>query len=390
VSHRWEDPSSPDLAGKQLAAIQEHLRSNPHITHVWYDYWCMPQKKDKDSDDRTEAERVEFSSMLSCIADLYLTTNVLILLDNSYVGRFWTMMEAWCSMQVTIPQGVRACGSNAEKRYTIKCIWNADDEFDTPKLVKMLATKTPEEMYVILSSPDVVLTNAKDKDLMLPVVSKTNAHVKQLFERADVLAKQEDAKAKASKAVKELVQMAEAAVAAMGEAKTAGVTAETLQAILTEGCAESTALKAIAAGLAQPSSAPQSSRPASARRLDAARKLDAALATGAAALATPSSKEPPVALGNIPQEQLLHYKALFHSNEEAPGDGLMDDTAARLLSQTGLPEKTLSDIWDLSCEIEDGPLELDGFCVAMHLASRCKMGERLPPALPPSLRPPFV
>ena len=63
----------------------------------------MPQKKDKDNDDRSQVELVEFSSMLSCIADLYLTTKVLILLDNSYVGRFWTMMEAWCAMQVRLP-----------------------------------------------------------------------------------------------------------------------------------------------------------------------------------------------------------------------------------------------------------------------------------------------
>eukprot|EP00966_Prymnesium_polylepis_P005197 119750-Prymnesium_polylepis.1 len=162
--------------------------------------------------------------------------------------------------------------------------------------------------------------------------------------------------------------------------------------MLAEGFAKSTALKslpvapfvdeAIAAGLPQPSSA-RASRPASARR------MDNALATGAAALATPSSKEPPVAVGHLPREQLLQYRALFHSKEEAPGDGLTDATAAQLLAQTGLPEETVSDIWYLSCEIDDGPLALDGFCVAMHLASCCKLGAKLPLVLPSSLHEPF-
>ena len=73
--------------GKQLFAIQEHLRNNPNIKHVWYDFWCMPQRKDKNTDDRSLVDLTEFKHMLSCIADLYLTTKVLILLDNSYVGR---------------------------------------------------------------------------------------------------------------------------------------------------------------------------------------------------------------------------------------------------------------------------------------------------------------
>ena len=39
VSHRWEHSEQPDRHGKQLSAIQQHLRDRPHLTHVWYD-WC--------------------------------------------------------------------------------------------------------------------------------------------------------------------------------------------------------------------------------------------------------------------------------------------------------------------------------------------------------------
>ena len=36
-------------------------------------------------------------------------------------------------------------------------------------------------MHDILASPDVCLTNAKDKELMLPVVTQTNARVQKVF-----------------------------------------------------------------------------------------------------------------------------------------------------------------------------------------------------------------
>ena len=125
---------------------------------------------------------------------------------------------------------------------------------------------------------------------------------------------------------------------------------------------------------------------AEASRLRADAEVMQAMAAGRA---KPSTKEPQAASGGIPREELLHYRKLFESNEAAKGEGLTSEVAAKLLKQVGLPNETLKDVWQLSCEIEDGPLELDGFSVAMHLASRCKKGERLPAVLPSSLRPPF-
>ena len=37
VSHRWEQPDSPDSEGEQLRAVQEHLRKNDQIEWVWID-----------------------------------------------------------------------------------------------------------------------------------------------------------------------------------------------------------------------------------------------------------------------------------------------------------------------------------------------------------------
>ena len=83
-------------------------------------------------------------------------------------------------MMKATPNGVRPA-PDAERRYTITCIHNADKMFDKPKLVKKLSTKSLEELHELLSKPDIQLTTAKDKDTMLPKVLETNERVKDMF-----------------------------------------------------------------------------------------------------------------------------------------------------------------------------------------------------------------
>jgi len=180
VSHRWEKPGAPDSTGAQLKAIQDHLKANPKLDFVWFDYSCMPQRESESIDGRSAKEKREFELMLRSIADLYLTSKVLIILDNTYMTRFWTLMEAWCSMMTVTSQGVRSA-SEAEQRYSIVCIHNADNEFGVPKLIKMLLTKTPNKVANMLASPDVQVTNAKDKETLLPVVRRIDDHVREVL-----------------------------------------------------------------------------------------------------------------------------------------------------------------------------------------------------------------
>jgi hypothetical protein len=176
VSHRWEVPAEPDVDGEQLKAIKAYLEAHPEdIKWVWFDYSSMPQ-----GDDRTVMEKAEFQLMLAAIADLYLTARVLILLDGSYASRFWTLTEAWCSMQTVTSDGLRPA-EEAERRYTIKCIHNATAETTEKGLVDLVSKKTPDEMYRILKKPDVNVTNAKDKEAMLPVIQKIENHVIEMF-----------------------------------------------------------------------------------------------------------------------------------------------------------------------------------------------------------------
>ncbi|KOO30294.1 trafficking protein particle complex 8 [Chrysochromulina tobinii] len=178
VSHRWEVPAQPDVDGEQLKAIKAYLEAHPEdIKWVWFDYSSMPQ-----GDDRTVMEKAEFQLMLAAIADLYLTANVLILLDGSSASRFWPLMEAWCSMQTVTTDGLRPAKED-ERRYTIKCIHTATDKHDGAGLVDKVSTKTSHEMFDHLKKPDVNVTNAKDKEAMLPVIQKTNEHVIEMFRK---------------------------------------------------------------------------------------------------------------------------------------------------------------------------------------------------------------
>lgn len=72
----------------------DHPTSPPSITPIieWpalvFDlsrssYWCMPQG------DRSPAEKAQFLWMLENVNSLYLGCCVLILLDLSYLSRFW-------------------------------------------------------------------------------------------------------------------------------------------------------------------------------------------------------------------------------------------------------------------------------------------------------------
>jgi hypothetical protein len=154
----------------------------------------MPQKIGG-IDTRTREEKAEFQLMLAAVSDLYLTAQVLILLDGSYASRFWTLTEAWCSMQTATKDGLKSSISSAKdvdftgsdvqvgSRCTIKCIHNAAQETTSKFLVNLVSTQTPKGMHGILEKPDVNVTNAKDKEAMLPKILEINTHVIETFQQ---------------------------------------------------------------------------------------------------------------------------------------------------------------------------------------------------------------
>ena len=115
---------------------------------------------------------------------LYLGTQVLILLDLSYVSRFWTQFEAWLSMQFATPDGLKPAIGTPNARHHIVAIQNAADQSDmfTKVLVDQWAKKTPQQAFEFLSKSDVTVTNASDKEGQLPKIKALDATVQRAFE----------------------------------------------------------------------------------------------------------------------------------------------------------------------------------------------------------------
>ena len=126
--------------------------------------------------------------MLKAVGDLYLSMNVLILLDLTYFGRFWTSFEAWCAMQKTTPEGLTPV-ADGNVRYEIMCIHNAKNDPETFRkmLVGQMASLSVQQAYDLLKKPDIVVTNAKDKDVMLPILLLTDKHVREVFSTAEAM-----------------------------------------------------------------------------------------------------------------------------------------------------------------------------------------------------------
>ena len=120
VSQRWNSRDHPDHDGFQLKAIKDHLRRNPTIKYIWYDFACLAQHP------RSKEEDQEFKTMLPEIDKLYLGTSVLILLDLTYMSRFWTMYQTWLAMVTPRPEGV-VPSEGEERRYTVVPLGNASE-----------------------------------------------------------------------------------------------------------------------------------------------------------------------------------------------------------------------------------------------------------------------
>jgi hypothetical protein len=171
VSHRWETPTDPDPTGAQALAVQVYLKAHPEIDAVWFDFSSMPQGRNK-----TERESAEFKEMLPNINLLYLTCSVLILMDRSYMNRFWTQFEAYLSMRAITSDGL----TNAEDpqaRVTIMTLHGLHALQGNVLLLEW-SNKTPDEAHAILAGQDVIVTNQSDKDIQLAKLKVLNERLR--------------------------------------------------------------------------------------------------------------------------------------------------------------------------------------------------------------------
>ena len=173
ISHRWMTSSEPDPDGEQLKAIKLFLNSKAgqNTKLIWYDFSCFPQ-----------GSAGQTADQLPHVGLLFLGMSVLILLDLSYISRFWTQYEAWLSMQVATPTGLTSAVGTKHEHHHVICILNtaAQSDMFTKMLTEQWATKTPEQSYKFLSKPDVTVTNQRDKAVQLAVITKLDEEARSL------------------------------------------------------------------------------------------------------------------------------------------------------------------------------------------------------------------
>ncbi|CAK0869325.1 unnamed protein product [Prorocentrum cordatum] len=170
VSHRWEDSVHPDCDDVQLQQLQAYLQEHPNIEYVFYDYLCLPQGGRAY---RTPEENLEFYSMLSNMALLYLGADVLILQDTEYNVRFWTRFEAWLSMAMASPEGLKRAPER-ETRCSIKRIHGTGLHIEE-ELKNEYATGTAPEALEILQGEKIKITNQGDKGVQLAKATEIDA-----------------------------------------------------------------------------------------------------------------------------------------------------------------------------------------------------------------------
>jgi len=131
--------------------------------------WCMPQSSTHgDAEERTPAESEAFRAMLTEVNLLYLGCSVLLLVDLSYISRFWTQFEAWLSMQSATASGLKPTSADG-RRCTAVPTLNATQR-EAQGVLEIWAEKTPHQARDLLNLPDVTVTNQRDKMVQLDKV----------------------------------------------------------------------------------------------------------------------------------------------------------------------------------------------------------------------------
>lgn len=124
-------------------------------------------------------ENRNFIRMLKNVNLVYLGSRCLLLIDISYLSRFWTQFEAWLSLRTPTQDGLLD-NPNILERCDMICLHNATEN-TKQQLLDMWATCSPERAFEILRRPDVTVTSMNDKKVQLRKITKLDADVRAVF-----------------------------------------------------------------------------------------------------------------------------------------------------------------------------------------------------------------
>jgi len=178
VSHVWLTTEHPDPEGEQADVIREFLHKRPEIEVIWVDWCCLPQGKEK-----TVVEQDFFSQSLKAVNLVYLALNVIIVLDSTYLARFWPQFEAFLSFQQVDSSGLKPLPANLS-RNAILCTGLAAQSTESVKRLSEELESRWRQVSVTraidnLSKGDVLVTNRRDKDIQLQKLKELQDHLVQ-------------------------------------------------------------------------------------------------------------------------------------------------------------------------------------------------------------------
>jgi hypothetical protein len=177
VSHRWPVPEHFDPDCTKMAKLREVLTSNPSIKNLWVDWICAPQWH---GGGRTDEEEKEFSLILENILPfIFLGCTVIVLYERIYNQRFWPNVECWISTKMPTEDGL-APASEDRLRMQVHGI-NSADGHDKASRMYLLGTwhnaDAPEAIQA-LARNDILVTNARDKEVNLKVVASLDQKIR--------------------------------------------------------------------------------------------------------------------------------------------------------------------------------------------------------------------
>uniref|UniRef100_A0A7S4VDW4 Heterokaryon incompatibility domain-containing protein n=1 Tax=Alexandrium monilatum TaxID=311494 RepID=A0A7S4VDW4_9DINO len=164
LSYTWEGDGDPDSSGDRLHALAAHLREHTDVDFVWMDYPCLPQNTKVYA--RDVFERSYYKDMLtSGVNIIYLGAKVLSLVNSTYTRRFWPQFEYILANRAISERGFEPSFG----RNTVRCIQSLEQVTaeQSRTLRAQWGEKTIAEAIEILGKPDVKVTNASDKTVLL-------------------------------------------------------------------------------------------------------------------------------------------------------------------------------------------------------------------------------
>ncbi|CAK0804709.1 unnamed protein product [Prorocentrum cordatum] len=167
VSHRWSDPEHFDPDGSKLSELRGILAKSPSIKSVWIDWACAPQWL---GGGRTEEEEEEFRLILeNTLLFIFLGCTVIVLYERVYNQRFWPNVECWIATEMATENGL-VPASEDRLRLKVHGIDSAKHSNCTFGVLDSWHHTDTQTAIHVLSQKDILVTNARDKEINLKVV----------------------------------------------------------------------------------------------------------------------------------------------------------------------------------------------------------------------------